>query len=85
MSPENDRFLKQLVEHGRFPSYDAALEAAVGFARREYEKGLAELRAKVDSGLRDIEEGRYGPLDMEKLKRAARERWEAERKRAEAG
>jgi Arc/MetJ-type ribon-helix-helix transcriptional regulator len=85
MSPENERFLKQLVEHDRFPTMDAALDAAVGFARREYEKDITKLRAELESALRDIDEGRAGPLDVDEFKRRGRERWEARRKRAEAG
>lgn len=85
MSPENERFLRELVEKRQFPSFDAALEAAVGFARREYEKDIAELRAKLDEALRDIEEGRVVELDLEDVKRRGRDRWEAKQKRAEAG
>ena len=85
MSPENERFLRELVEHGRFPTFDAALDAVVGFARREYDKNTAELRAELEQALRDVEEGRVVSLDMEDVKRRGRERREAKRERVEAG
>lgn len=85
MSPENERFLKQLVEYKRFPSFETALDAAVSFARCEYEKDIAALRAKIEVGLKDIEEGRVDPLDIAELKRKLKAKREDEPVRAEAG
>lgn len=85
MSPENERFLSELVAQGHFPSVDAAIDAAVGFGRRTYEKQAAEFKAKIAEGLKDLDEGRVAPLDMEKLKRELRDRWETGQRRAEAG
>ena len=85
MSPENERFLKELVEHGRYPSFDAALDAAVRFARIEYEKDMAALREKVNEGIWQVDAGQARPMDIQKLKRELREHWEAKQKRAEVG
>jgi len=68
MSPENERFLKELVEHGRFPSLDAALDAAVGVYREEYERAVDDLRTKVQAGFDSLDRHGGKPLDIQKLK-----------------
>ena len=82
MSPENEAFLNELVEHGRFPDLDAALDAAVGFARREHEKDIAKLRAKVQVALDASARGESRPLDIEDIKRRGMERLKARQERA---
>ena len=77
MSPENEQFLRQLVEYKRFPSYEAALDAAVRYYREEYTKAVEELREKVREGLDSLERDGGRPLDIEKMKAELRRQHES--------
>ncbi len=68
MSPENERFLRQLVEHKRFADFDAAVDAAVRYYRDEYENAVEDMRMKVQEGFDSLDRDGAKPLDMQKLK-----------------
>lgn len=57
LSPQNERFLEQVVAGGRFPSKEAALDAAVT-ALRGQQEDVPEIPAEhaplVDQGLDDL-------------------------------
>ena len=79
MSPENERFLRQLVEFGRFSTFEAALNAAVGHYREEYDRAVEVLRGKVQEGLDSLEREGARPFDLQKLKERLRQDLEARR------
>lgn len=83
MSPENERFLRELVEHNRFPDFEAALDAVVRFYRQEYKAAVEDLRGKVQEGLDSLDRDGGKPLDMQKLKEQLRREF-GERRAAHA-
>lgn len=64
MSPENERFLADVVAAGQFRDRAEALDTAVGLLRKRQ-----ELLAHVDAGLSDLEQGRFNDYDRESLER----------------
>jgi Arc/MetJ-type ribon-helix-helix transcriptional regulator len=76
ISPENRRYLESQVEAGRYPTFDAALDAAVD--RLRWEEGL---RAAAEEGYGQLERGDYTEYDedglsarFEQLKERVRQR-----------
>ena len=66
LSPDNKQFLDEIVAGGWFPSYEAALDAAVEALREKSEHIPTvpeEHAALVDEGLADLEAGRFEIVD----------------------
>ena len=87
--------IKQKVDYGLYPSADAVMARALGLLEERdladsdpaIAKELADFRAKVMEGVRDLEEGRYMEYEsreqlLEDIKRRARERDERREVRA---
>ena len=87
--------IKQKVDSGLYPSADAVMARALGLLEERdladsgpaIAKELADFRAKVMEGVRDLEEGRYMEYEsreqlLEDIKRRARERDERREVRA---
>jgi Arc/MetJ-type ribon-helix-helix transcriptional regulator len=62
LSQEQEQFLLSQVDAGRFPTIDAAVEAAVD--RLRYDDYLQQ---SVQEGLNDLETGQYSDFDDESL------------------
>ena len=60
ISPENAQFLQDQVAAGQYANGAQAVNAAVEVLKRH-----TELRAKVQLGLRQLDEGQYVELDEE--------------------
>ena len=73
LTPELERLVQRKVESGMYSSASEVIrESLRQTAGREMK--LADLRAALQRGQDDVDAGRYGPLDMEDLKRRGRER-----------
>jgi antitoxin ParD1/3/4 len=87
LTTEQADFIRQTVESGRFANVEDAVREAVRLLeQREHE--IAELRALVDEGLADLENGEYVdytdetlPEMIEDIRREARESHATEPKR----
>ena len=87
LTTEQADFIRQTVESGRFANVEDAVREAVRLLeQREHE--IAELRALVDEGLADLENGEYVdytdetlPEMIEDIRREARESHAADLKR----
>jgi len=87
LTTEQADFIRQTVESGRFANVEDAVREAVRLLeQREHE--IAELRALVDEGLADLENGEYVdytdetlPEMIEDSRREARESHATEPKR----
>lgn len=66
------RTVSSATRRERFPSYEAALDAAVRYYHREYTEVVEELREKVQEGLDSLERDGGRPLDIEKMKKELR-------------
>lgn len=62
VKPENEAFLRQLVAEGRYPSVDAALNAAIDALRKE-EADLSWAKPYLEKGLASLDAGQGIPLD----------------------
>lgn len=78
LSPETEELLRARVEEGRFSSIDDAVEQSVRMLLEtdEQDEHWSWLRAEIQKGVESSEAGHYGPLDLEDLKRRARQRLE---------
>ncbi len=87
--------IKQKVDSGLYPSADAVMARALGLLEERdladsdpaIAKELANFRAKVMEGVKDLEEGRYTEYAnaediIEDVKRRARDREERRERRA---
>lgn len=63
ISQQNQQFLASLVDAGRFPSEDAAVDAAVEEMRRQTE----DLRTRIHEAVHQLETGQYLEFDDESL------------------
>jgi Arc/MetJ-type ribon-helix-helix transcriptional regulator len=68
LSPENDKFLRDLVNHGTYPNEATALNEAVKLLRRR-----REIVSRIEAGLEQAERGELLPEDevWERLERHA--------------
>jgi len=64
LTPDNAQFLQDQVATGQFASGDEAINAAVALLRRQ-----AALRAKIERGIHQLDNGQYVDLDEEGLDR----------------
>jgi putative addiction module CopG family antidote len=79
LTPEQEKFIRHSVEAGRFSTADEALQEAVSLLEAR-EQSIAELRADLDDGLADLDNGRYFgytdetlPRMMDDIRREGRE------------
>jgi antitoxin ParD1/3/4 len=75
ITPQLETFLRECVKAGRFNNTSEAVRAAIRLLQNEeaeYEEKLVALRTDIQEGLK----GPFEPLDMENIKREAREEWE---------
>ena len=82
LSPQNEHFIQQAVDSGRFRDRGQALDEAV-----ELLKKRLELLQHIDEGTRQLAGGDYGEYDEKGLReffddvqRQGRERYEASKK-----
>jgi antitoxin ParD1/3/4 len=73
LNPELQRFVEEQVRAGKFDSPDAAVAEAVRFMKIREEK-LAWLRAEIQKGIDDIEQGRVSDWNVEELQELIRRR-----------
>jgi Arc/MetJ-type ribon-helix-helix transcriptional regulator len=69
LSPENERFLEQVVSLGLYHDRGEALDKAVELLRRR-----ERLIRDVDEGIEQLERGEGVPLDIQAVKDAVRQR-----------
>lgn len=77
LTPELEEMVQQQVRSGQYSSASEVIRDALRlFRERELLRQirLEELRKEIDKGLKDIEEGRVGPLDMAAIKAEIRAR-----------
>ena len=66
LSPEVERLIEEKVEAGEYESADeVVLDAlqALSAAEQEHANRLEALRAKIQEGIDDLENGRHSPLE----------------------
>ncbi len=87
LTPEQEDFIRQAVEAGRFSSADEAMQEAVSLLEA-HEREIAELRIDIDDGIADLAGGNYTdytdetlPRMMEDIRREGRELHAQSRKR----
>jgi Arc/MetJ-type ribon-helix-helix transcriptional regulator len=70
LSPENEHFLRELVNHGTYPNEASALNEAVELLRRR-----REIVSRIEAGLEQAERGELLPENevWERLERHAAE------------
>lgn len=79
LTPELEQYINDKVASGRYASASEVVREALRL-HEEREKKLAALRADIEAGLRDIEQGRVHeatPEFWEELKREIAERADA--------
>ena len=87
LTPEQEDFIRQAVEAGRFSNADEAMQEAVSLLEA-HEREIAELRIDIDDGIADLAGGNYTdytdetlPRMMEDIRREGRELHAQSRKR----
>jgi len=73
LSPEQERIINQFLDSKQFESKEEVLSASL-LALEEWEKGYSELKGMIQSGLDQYERGEFSGLDMDAIKRKAREK-----------
>lgn len=75
ISAQGEEVVNRLLESGRCSTADEVVEVSLQLLDKQEEK-LKALRADLQLGMSDIRNGDVAPLDMETIKKAARERFE---------
>jgi len=77
LPPELEELVQEQIRNGKYSSPGEVIHAAL-WLFRDHELlrqiRLEELRKEIDKGMKDIEEGRVAPLDMEAIKAKVRAR-----------
>ena len=73
MNATNQQFVNQKLQSGEFDSPDAVIDEALR-RWRENDTGFARLKADVQEGLNQLDEGLGAPLDIEQVIAEERER-----------
>jgi antitoxin ParD1/3/4 len=66
LSPEIERQIEEKIESGEYESADDVVRdalRALSAAEQEHANRLEALRAKIDEGIDDLENGRHSPLE----------------------
>lgn len=66
MNIENKQFVEAKLASGEFECVEAVVDEALRLWRTN-ETALASLREAVDIGLRELDRGECGPLDIEQV------------------
>lgn len=69
LDPEFESYLQKQIQSGRYASIDEVVRAGLRLLREREEAADGDpeyqeyLRRAVADGIRDVDEGRYGPVD----------------------
>jgi antitoxin ParD1/3/4 len=66
LSPEIERLIEEKVESGEYDSADEVVRdalRALSAAEQDHANRLEALRAKIQEGIDDLENGRHSPLE----------------------
>ncbi|MCA9433810.1 MAG: hypothetical protein KC940_25035 [Candidatus Omnitrophica bacterium] len=74
LTSEQEKIVNRFLESKQFESKEEVLSASL-LALEEWEKGYSELRGMIQSGLGQYERGEFSELDMDAIKRKAREKF----------
>jgi len=83
LTPQLEKLVQDRVKSGLYSSASEVIREALRLLEshdRAVDQGLARLRADVDAGLRELDEGKSKPFDaeaVERIKRAGRAKLEA--------
>ena len=75
LTRELEKYIAAKVQEGKYQTASEVVREALRLMAEREELRSAELerlRREVDLGLKDIEEGRFGAVDMKKIKAEAR-------------
>jgi len=73
LTPEQEKTGNRLLHSKRVETKEEILSASL-LALGEWEKGYSELKGMIQSGLDQYERGEFSELDMDEIKRKAREK-----------
>jgi antitoxin ParD1/3/4 len=80
LTPQLEKLVQERVKSGRYTSASEVIREALRLLEshdRAVERGLVQLHADVDAGLRQLDEGRASPFDsqaVERIKQSGRAR-----------
>ena len=71
LSPERERFVRRLVERGKYPNVGSAVEAALSLLEA-HQGGRESVRRAVAIGLEQVMTGHGGSVSTDEIKRRSR-------------